>query len=101
MRDAVRVYKLVEWTYATFTLSNAPKPAPFYRISLRDHGRPFMTFVYVPSQRRVRVWLTADHHTYAPGAGGPYWRPVNAQGTAALGRAIAGLAPFSAPRAWR
>jgi hypothetical protein len=101
VRGAPRVYELIEWTYGMFTVADAPRPAPFYRIVLRDRGRVSWTLLYVPSKRLVRVWQPAINSLYAPGGGSPYWRPVNAKGAAVLGRTLAGLKPFSAPRTWR
>jgi len=100
VRGEVRVELLVEWTEAGFTVAHAPRPAPFFRITLRNHGRAYMTFLYVPSRKVVRVSQSFSP-TYAPGSQHPYWRPVNAEGTAAFAKALAGLKPFSVPRAWR
>jgi hypothetical protein len=101
VRGDVRVYTLIDWTYSEFTIATVPKPAPFYRITLRDHGKVFMTFLYVPALKVVRVWQPGFSPRYAPGSWHPYWRPVNAEGAAAFRRALAGLKPFSAPHAWR
>ena len=101
VRGDIHVYSLIEWTYAAFTVAGTPRPAPYYRISLRDHGKLFMTFLYVPSRKVVRVWQNQPGPLYAPGSQHPYWRPVTAKGAAALGKAVAGLRPFSPPGAWR
>jgi hypothetical protein len=100
VRGDTHVSTLIEWTYAAFTVADTPKPAPFYRITLRDRGKAFLTFLYVPSRKVARVSQSFSP-TYAPGSWHPYWRPVNAKGAAAFAKALAGLKPFSAPRAWR
>lgn len=100
VRGVIAVDRLVRWMGATFTIAETPRPAPFYRITLRDHGSTFMTLLYVPARRRLRV-LQPLPYPYGPGNGDPYWRPVSAAGAAALGRATARLRPFAAPHAWR
>ena len=97
---ANRVDDLMEWMGAAFTLADAPTPAPFYRISFRDHGKAFMTLLWVPSRHRMRV-LQPVVYPFAPGSNPPYWRPVSAKGAGVLGRAVEGLRPFSTPRTWR
>ena len=96
----IRVWGLMDWMGATFTLAGVPRPAPYYRFTFSDHGRMFMTLLWAPSRRRMRV-LQPAVYPFAPGSSHPYWRPVSARGAAVLGRAVAGLKPFSAPRAWR
>jgi hypothetical protein len=99
-RGGVRVDSLIEWMSSMFTLAEAPRPAPYYRITFRDHGTLFMTLLWVPARHRMRV-LQPAVYPFAPGSNHPYWRPVSARGAAVLGRAVARLKPFSAPRAWR
>jgi hypothetical protein len=100
VRGPIAVARLLDWMGATFTLSDVPRPAPYYRITFRDHGSAFMTLLYVASRHRMRV-LQPAQYPFAAGSSHPYWRPVPARGEAVLGRALAGLRPFSAPRAWR
>jgi hypothetical protein len=97
---ATRVYGLMDWMSAMFTLGGTPAPAPYYRVSFSDHGKAFMTLLWVPSRHSMRVQQPVVY-PFAPGSNHPYWRPVSARGAAVLGRAVAGLRPFSAPRAWR
>jgi hypothetical protein len=94
------VAELLDWMSATFTLEDAPRPAPYYRFTFRDRDRLFMTLLWVPSRHRMRV-LEPATYPFGPGSEHPYWRDVSKRGAAALGRAVAGLKPFSAPRAWR
>ena len=101
VRGDTRVYALIEWTWGTFTLTDTPRPAPYYGIDLRDHGRLSWSLLYVPAKRMIRIWTPAINATYAPGGGSPYWRPVSAKGARVLRPVIAGLKPFSPPRAWR
>jgi hypothetical protein len=100
IRGPLAVDRLLSWMGATFTVAPVPRPAPYYRITLRDHGQSLMTLVYVPARHRIRVMQPAPY-PFAPGSSHPYWRDVSARGVAVFGEAVAGLKPFSAPRAWR
>jgi len=100
VRGPSAVAGLVDWMTAAFTIADAPRPAPYYRFTFRDRGRIFMTLLWVPSRHRMRVLQPAPY-PFAPGSQHPYWRAVSPRGEAVLGRAVAGLQPFSARRAWR
>jgi hypothetical protein len=100
VRGAVAVAGLLDWMGSSFSLADVPRPAPYYRIAFRDHGRAFMTLLWVPSRHRMRVFQPVVL-PFAPGSQYPYWRPVSARGAAVFGQAVAGLRPFSAPRTWR
>ncbi len=99
VRGGGGVAGLLDWMGSSFTLVDAPRPGPYYRITLRDRGTLFMTMLWLPSRHRIRVFQPVV--PFAPDTQHPYWRPVSARGAAVLGRAVAGLRPFSAPRAWR
>jgi hypothetical protein len=99
IRGDIHVYALLEWTGTGFSLLAAPRPAPYYRFSLFDRGRPVSQLLYVPSQRRIRIW---ELSVYPYGSStGPYWRNVTRAGASVLGKATRGLRPFAAPQAWR
>ena len=96
----VAVYALVDWMPTAFELVDAPAPAPYYRLSLRDDRRAYMTLLVVPSRHLVRVWQPTQY-PYAPGLSTPYWRALTPRGAAVLGKVTARLRPFAAPRSWR
>ncbi len=100
VRGPGAVAELLDWMSAAFTLEDVPRPAPYYRFTFRDRDRMFMTLLWVPSRHRMRV-LQPAMYPFAPGSQHPYWRAVSRRGAAVLGRAVAGLKPFSAPRVWR
>jgi hypothetical protein len=92
VRGIAAVQGLLDWMRPTFMVADTPRPAPFYRITLRDHGQPVMRLLYVPSRQRMRVWQPAPY-PFAPGSQHPYWRSVSARGADLLENAVARLKP--------
>lgn len=81
----------------------APRPAPFFRIVLRqgvpDGEEPVTwTLLYVPQRAAMRI-VQSRVPPYAAGAG-PYWRTVPGTARAALQRATRNVAPFAASPSW-
>jgi len=100
IRGPLAVAGLLDWMSAEFAVADTPRPAPYYRLTFHDRGRMFMRLVWVPSRHRMQV-LQPALYPFAPGSQHPYWRSVSDRGASVLARAVAGLRPFSAPRAWR
>src|SRR5262245_47759919 len=80
----------------TYSTASAPKPAPFYRITITGTGEGFITrtILWVPT---VGLWDLKEYVTPSIGA---YWRTANTATTPALEKLAAGLKPFPAPKRW-
>ena len=79
-----------------FRQASAPRPAPFYRITVSGPGEGYIhrTILWVPSRK---VWyLKEDVSPPLPG----YWRTENAQLDSALGRLARLVRPFPTPKRW-
>ena len=85
-----------------FTSRTAPKPAPYYSMTLHASGQDGFCWrlVWVPSRHALRVENLGPTVIGAPVAGG-YWRSVHERLAANLTRSARGLRPYPASRAWR
>jgi hypothetical protein len=99
IRGEAAVWPLLSWQYAPFAERDAPAPAPFYSIRLREPTGVRWVLLYVPERHAVRIWQSRVP-PYSQGIG-PYWRTLPASGERALRRAAGRLAPYAAPAAWR
>jgi len=87
LRGDIEVYALLDWKATPFELLDAPRPAPYYAITLRDWG----TILYVPAQRLMRI-----DDPESP----PYWRTLPRYQNARYSKLVRGMAPRPAPRNW-
>jgi hypothetical protein len=79
-----------------FVSVSAPKPAPFYRITIKATGEGYInrTILYVPPRK---LWYLKEYVTPPlPG----YWRTENARLEPALGQLAHSVRPFPAPKHW-
>lgn len=99
LRGYAATAPFTSWWPRRFAQRPAPRPAPFFRIVLRqsipDGGEPVTwTLLYVPQRGAMRI-VQSRVPPYAAGVG-PYWRTVPASARAALARATEGTTPFPA-----
>jgi hypothetical protein len=80
----------------SFVSVSAPKPAPFYRITIHAKGEGYVnrTILWVPSRK---LWYLKEYVT-PPLAG--YWRTTNVRLDPALTRLAGSVRPFPAPKHW-
>jgi hypothetical protein len=80
----------------SFVSVSAPKPAPFYRITIHATGEGYInrTILWVPSRK---LWYLKEYVT--PPLSG-YWRTENARLDPALVRLAHSVRPFPAPKHW-
>ena len=94
----IKVYSLLDWQARPFLVRDAPRPAPYYAVTLRDWGK----ILYVPQRGLMRVWQGPHAYgNFAPGSSSaPYWRAVPAYLRATYAKLVRGLAPRPAPAHW-
>ena len=104
LRGYAAAAPFMSWWSRPFAQRPAPRPAPFFRIVLRqdapDGQVPITwTLLYVPKRDAMRI---AQNRVppYAAGVG-PYWRTVPGTAVAALERATEGITPYPASPVWR
>lgn len=88
------------WSGA-YALLDAPRPAPYYAITLTDSSAPSLgvyRIVYVPSRHMVRVWQS--NTPYGPRSVPAYWRGVPRGTEMTMRRIVSRVAPHIAPRRW-
>jgi hypothetical protein len=79
-----------------FSTTNAPKPAPYYRIVIKGHREGFIsrTIIWVPSRK---LWFDKQYVT-PPIAG--YWRTDQPSLRSKLKAFVRNLKPHPAPAKW-
>jgi hypothetical protein len=80
----------------SFAPAKAPKPAPYYRIVVKEHGEGFVnrTIIWVPSRK---LWY--DKQYLSPPLAG-YWRTDDVKLRPKLERLAHSFKPFPAPKHW-
>ena len=86
IRGDIKVYSLLDWKATPFQILAAPKPGPYYLITIRDWG----TILYLPQRNLIRM----------KDATGPYWRGLPGYLRPEYAEVTRGLAPRPAPAAW-
>jgi hypothetical protein len=91
----------VSWWNIPFTQRPAPKPAPFFRIILRQFEPDPITWtlLYVPRRKAMRITQTRVP-PYQAGVG-PYWRTVPAAARARLVTTTYRIKPYPPSLDWR
>ncbi|HKU59493.1 MAG TPA: hypothetical protein VJP39_07805, partial [Gaiellaceae bacterium] len=88
------------WSGA-YALLDAPRPAPYYAITLSDESAStfgvFRLF-YVPSRHMVRIWQSRT--SYGPQTVPAYWRSLPRGIETSFRRLVSRVAPRAAPRRW-
>ena len=92
------VYALVDWMAAPFAVVDAPKPAAYYAIEIRDWGQ----LLYLPHRNVMRIWQGPHAYGYfAPDStSASYWRALPRSARAMYAKLVRGLAPRAAPARW-
>jgi hypothetical protein len=87
---------LTNWWGRSYQLRPAPRPAPFFIITLlSDTQRPISRIVYAPSRRAVRIAPVSSPPLR------PFWRRVPVDRLAVFRAASEGLRPYPKSRTWR
>jgi hypothetical protein len=94
----IKVYSLLDWQGKPFMVVDAPKPAPYYAISLRNWGK----ILYLPTRNLIRVWQGPHAYgEFAPGSSSaPYWRVLPNYLRTTYTKLVRGLKPRTAPSHW-
>jgi hypothetical protein len=95
----IHVWSLLEWMgEGPYMTRDAPRPAPYYAIDIRDWGK----LLYLPGHNLIRIWQgTHAYGNFAPGSSSaPYWRTVPRGARAMYAKLVRGLAPRPAPARW-
>jgi hypothetical protein len=94
----IKVWSLLEWSFTPFSVLDAPKPAPYYSITIRDWGK----LLYVPSRSSIRIWQGPHALGNFPqdSSSAPYWRTLPQSTRPLFAKLVRGLEPRSAPKRW-
>jgi len=94
----IKVYSLLDWQGRPFMVVDAPRPAPYYAVTLLGWGR----ILYVPKLRLMRIWQGPQAYGgFPPGSSSaPYWRAVPTYLRTTYARLLRGLDPRPAPARW-
>jgi hypothetical protein len=95
----IHVWSLLEWLGSSpFMVRDAPKPAPYYAIEIRDWGE----LLYLPNRNVIRVWQGPHAYgNFAPNSSSaPYWRSLPPSARTLYAKLVRGLAPRAAPARW-
>lgn len=89
-----------DWS-GSYALLDAPRPVPYYAVTLSDESEPaagtFKIF-YVPSRHMVRI--SQSNTIYGPQSVPAYWRRVPRGVEAEMRTLVSKVAPHAAPRRW-
>lgn len=101
--DASGLEPFSSWWFEPFAERPAPKPAPFFRVVVRQSAPDGLTpvtwtLLYAPQRNAMRI-RQSRVPPYSTGIG-PYWRTVPTSARPALARATAAVKPFAASRSW-
>jgi hypothetical protein len=86
IRGDIEVYSLLDWKATPFQALAAPKPGPYYLITIRDWG----TILYLPQRNLIRM---RDET-------GPYWRVLPPYLRPEYAKVTRGLTPRRADATW-
>jgi hypothetical protein len=92
------VYALIDWMAVPFAVVDAPKPARYYAIEIRDWGQ----LLYVPTRNVIRIWQGPQAYGYFPpgSTSGPYWRALPHGARTMYAKLVRGLVPSAALARW-
>jgi hypothetical protein len=93
---SIGLAKAISQRNGSFSPASAPKPAPYYKITIKAHGEGFIrhTIIWVPSRK---LWFDKQYVT-PPLAG--YWRTDRASLRPKLEAAVKSVKPHAAPAKW-
>ena len=81
-----------------FSVVDAPRPARYYAIEIRDWGK----LLYLPNRNVIRIWQGPHAYgNFAPGStSAPYWRPLPRSARTLYAKLVRGVAPRAARARW-